>query len=137
MNSIDCADLDTTFRDCLFREDEPRDSAVLVEGITVGKFGLHPDRLESYRPAVEQWLACLPKTFRRSGDGSGGGWSFLQACMTDDGTQWGEHHNMEQLFVLAIGLGLAEWQLPRNTWAMLPGGMPYVSIDVPSKEATT
>jgi hypothetical protein len=37
---------------------------------------------------------------------------------------------MEQLFQLGIGLGLAKWQLPPEMWGVLPGGMPYVVIEV-------
>ncbi len=116
---IDASKLDAVFRDCLFRDDEPLDDAVLVEGI-ISRYGLHPTRLESHREEVVGLLGLLPRKFRRSVDG---GWSFLEACRQEDGRHWGEHRNMEQLFVLGIGLGSAEWLTPRE-----PGEMPYVVI---------
>jgi hypothetical protein len=101
------------------------EGCVEVEGI-MSRFGLHPQRLEDHRTEVGAWLMALPHTFRKS---SGGGWSFLNACHDEDGNQWGEHRNMEQLFVLGIALGLARWLLPRDMWPAFPGGMPYVGID--------
>ena len=40
---------------------------------------------------------------------------------------------MEQLFVLGMGLGLVKYGLPRSMWNVLPGGMPYISIDLLSE----
>jgi len=40
------------------------------------------------------------------------------------------HQIVEELFCLAMGLGLAECQLPREMWSMFPGGMPYYVINV-------
>ncbi len=99
-------------------------NAIIVRGITK-TFGFHPDRLESHRTQVREWLELLPHKFRKSG---GGGWSFLNACNEDTGEQWGEHRDMEHLFCLAIGLGLAKWVAPRDMWGVFPGGMPYVVI---------
>lgn len=116
------------FLDCLYREEEipnpevASESAVLVEGIT-GRFGLHPERLESHRDGVRANIAALPDPFFRD---SGGGWSFLNLCMNKDGQQWGEHGTMQELVVLAIGLGLASYEMPREMWSVLPGGVPYV-----------
>jgi len=128
---IDASKLEEAFRDCLFKDEEitggqPPADAVLVEGI-VNKFGFHPERLESHRQEIYDWLKQLPHPFRET---EGGGWSFLKACDDAEGQQWGEHRNMEQLFCLGMGLGLAKSQLPRDLWAALPGGMPYYSIAV-------
>jgi hypothetical protein len=118
------------FMDCLYTEEEskgmtePPDDSVIVDGI-LHKFALHPGRLESHREQVRELLKELPSTFQASG---GGGWSFLQACMTIDGDHWGEHRNMEQLFVLGIGLKLAQWLSDRSLWRAMPGGMPYVVV---------
>jgi hypothetical protein len=68
----------------------------------------------------------LPSSFKKD---IGGGWSFLQACETKDGVQWGEHRNMEQLFVLGMALGKVRYCLPRDLWQVLPGGMPYLVIE--------
>jgi hypothetical protein len=123
-------------RDSLFRYDEaprtedgrPRDpeDAVIVEGV-IGRFGFHPGRLESHRQDVTDMLRELPDTFKKRG---GGGMSFLNMCLTKTGHQWGEHHDMDDLLCLAIGLKLGEIQVPREMWSALPGGFPYVVFDV-------
>jgi hypothetical protein len=46
------------------------------------------------------------------------------------GNHWGEHINMNELCVLAIGLKLGNWCLPREMWTAFPGGMPYIGFDV-------
>lgn len=129
---IDTRKIDEMLTDCLLNEDEIVDNApkdgieiVKVEGI-VHKFGLHKERLESHREDVAAMLDQLPDSFHAK---SGGGMSFLNACVDKNDHQWGEHRNMEALFVLGIGLGLAKWCLPRSMWSALPGGMPYVAIN--------
>jgi hypothetical protein len=135
--SIDSTAVEAAFLDCLFRDEEitdgvPNIAPVVVEGI-VSKFGFEPTRLESHRAEVSAWLSMLPAEFLK---GVGGGWSFLNACNDRDGEQWtGFHQRVEQLFALGIGLGLASWQLPREMWEVLPGGMPYVVVDVPEAQS--
>jgi hypothetical protein len=130
--TIDAAAVESTFLDCLFRDKElidgtPIKPPVIAEGILT-KAGFHPDRLEQHRDEVTSWLRMLPIEFQSDG---GGGWSFLNACDDRNGVQWtGEHRRMDQLFILGIGLGIARWLLPRNMWSALPGGMPYVIVDV-------
>ena len=134
METIDPEAVGAAFSDCLFRDDEmvdgvPTPAPVAVEGVSA-RVGFHPGRLEAHRAQVAGWLALLPDQFRASG---GGGWSFLNACDDRNGVQWtGLHMRMDQLFALGIGLGLARWQLPRDMWEALPGGMPYVVVDVPA-----
>lgn len=131
--TISAEAVEVAFLDCLYKQEELEElppgevpvGVVAVEGI-VGKYGFHPERLESKRPAVLTWLQALPTEFHKTG---GGGWSFLNACNQADGRQWtGMHRRMEQLFCLAVGLGLAECQLPREAWSALPGGMPYYVV---------
>ncbi len=114
------------FRDCLFRDGEDTSNHVVAEGIT-RNVGFHPDRLNGHKAEIEQMLDELPDGFKRSG---GGGWSFLNACEDKHGNQWtGLHQTMEQLFQLGIAIGKAEYQLPRDMWSTLPGGMPYLIIN--------
>jgi len=118
--------------DCLYDGDKelvdgkPPENAVLVEGI-VRKFGFHPERLESHRQEVKDILNQMPDSFHKD---KGGGWSFLNLCMTKDGQHWGEHPSMEALVALAVGLGMASYCLPRAMWSLFPGGMPYIQFDV-------
>lgn len=123
---IDAQELETVFISCLFTDDEPIEDAVEVEGI-MARFGFHPGRLEASREQVKGWLAQLPDSFHKH---SGGGMSFLNACMTRDDEHWGEHPSMDRLFCLGIGLGMAKCLMPREVWSALPGGMPYYMVDL-------
>ena len=109
------------FMDCLFNEGEDTTNHVKVEGIT-RMFGLHPQRLEEKRKLVTALLAELPAEFKE-------GWTFLNLCTTKDGEQWTDMHRIcEELVVMAIGLGLMEYCMPREMWEILPGGVPYLMI---------
>ena len=132
---IDPEAVRAAFVSCLYTGDELRGmkkgevpkGAVIVEGIR-SRYGFHPKRLEEKRFQVKRWLKALPHSFREK---SGEGWSFLQACTQENGVQWtGLHERMEQLFCLAMGLGLAKCLASREMWTALPGGMPYYSISV-------
>jgi hypothetical protein len=127
---IDSTEVETALFYCLYEDDELEGKdgefsalkdSVQVEGVTT-KFGFHPQRLEEQREKVKTWLMALPVTFRKD---NGGGGSFLQACMQENGVQWGEHMHIEQLFALGMGLGLVKCILPRPLWRILPGQMPY------------
>ena len=72
------------FMDC-FPEDSNREKAVIVEGI-LNNFGFDYLKLEKYKSEICELLNELPTQFQEE---SGGGWSFLQACMTKDNHQWG------------------------------------------------
>jgi hypothetical protein len=116
--------------DCLYRSEELQglkdgaapEGAILVPGIT-HDFGFHPERLQAHKDEVLSFIEQLPVNFLRE---PGGGWSFLNLCMTKDDEQWGEHLDCEALYVLAAGLKLAGFCLPKKMWEILPGGMPYV-----------
>ena len=128
---IDPSQIETVLRDCLFDPAESTSDAVVVEGIRA-TFHFHPRRLESHAPQIQRWLMALPHGFRRH---EGGGWTFLNACMDEDGNQWGEHRDMDVLFSLGLGLGLVKPVLPREMWDVLPGGMPYYVIEDQITEA--
>lgn len=119
--------VDSIFMDCLFEEDteENKKKAIMVEGI-ISKFGLNPDAIKKHKGDVYSMLKQLPKMFQKNG---GGGWSFLNACNREDGTQWtGLHATMEQLVVLGIASGYVKYTMPREMWKVLPGGVPYFSV---------
>jgi hypothetical protein len=119
------------FEDCLFRDEEIKAAGgenppfIGAEGITM-KVGFHPQRLESHRADVSSMLSDLSDDFMHN---KGGGMSFLNGCVTKSGEQWGEHQNMEQLFMLGMALGLVRSLMPRTMWRMLPGGMPYYVVN--------
>lgn len=128
MSKLSSAAVNAAFMSCLFTDEEVKDEsitakAVVVEGI-VHTVGLHPERLESKREEVKAMLSELPDQFFAS---KGGGWTFLNLGETKAGEHWtGLQQIMEQLCMLAIGLKLGEWCVPRSVWPALPGGVPYV-----------
>lgn len=126
--------VDNCMKDCLYKEEEllqdprrPPADAIIVEGI-MNTFAFHPNRLETHRGELRRILCGFPDEFYIDG---GGGWSFLNFCMTKDGDQWGEHYNMEQLMCLGIALRLVKYNMDRSFWNVMPGGMPYFTICIP------
>lgn len=122
VTAANMAELTTNaFMDCLFKEGEDTTNYVKVEGLT-SMFGLHPQRLEEKRELVTALFSELPANFKE-------GWTFLNLCITKDGEQWTNMQRIcEQLVVMAIGLELMEYCMPREMWAILPGGVPYLII---------
>ena len=116
--------VNSIFTSCLYEDGEATDNAIMVEGI-VSKFGFHPDRLKLHEKEIMELLLQLPKQFQQK---TGGGWTFLNACMTESGTQWGEHLNIEQLLTLGLATKKVKYLVPREMWSALPGGMPYFCI---------
>lgn len=111
--------------DCMFKDGEDISDAKIAEGV-ITKFGFHPSRLESHRIEIGELLAELPEQFQQS---KGGGWSFLNACMTKDDDQWGEHRDIDQLLCLGIAIDQAKILMSREMWSAFPGGMPYFSVN--------
>lgn len=103
----------------------PPADAVIVRGVQ-HRYGFHPDRLEEARPLIVATIQELAPSFRIDGPVAGGGWSFLNLPFDAKDQQWGEHENAEMLLVLALGLKLARYVLPRAMWHVLPGEVPYV-----------
>lgn len=123
--------IDQIFRDCLYRDEEITpgvvpEGAILVSSV-IAKYGFNPTRLEKYRKEIIDQLSGLPDQFRED---KGGGWSFLNGAMNNEGEQWGEQSNVDQLLALGIAIGRAKIQIPRELWSSLPGGVPYFSINV-------
>ncbi len=117
--------VEKTFLDCLFKGSEDTSTHIRAEGV-ITNVGFHPERLESYRPAIEEMLSELPNEFQQSG---GGGWSFLNACNDRHGNQWTDlHRTIEHLILLGIAIGKVKLQLPRAVWKALPGGVPYFVV---------
>lgn len=118
--------VDDLMTKCLFTGDEPLENAVEVEGI-VNRYAFHPERVAENADEIGALLAELPDEFQAKG---GGGWTFLNACQDRAGRQWtGLHQQMERLFALGIAAGKARWMMPREMWDVLPGNVPYVSVN--------
>ena len=119
-----------TLLDCLFQDSELVDGKPPVEPVRapciMRTFGLHPERLEGHRAKVAGFLRRMQDPFFSD---KGAGWSFLQMCETRDGELWAEHRTCDELLALGIGLGMVRFLVPRDVWAALPGGVPYLVID--------
>ena len=120
--------------DCLFDDDVEidennlPDNCIVIEGI-LNSYGLKREGLEQHKDDIISMVNQLPTEFIE-----GGGWSFLNMCMRNDGEQWtGFHWTQEQLLVLGIGVGAMQILLPREVWNLLPGGMPYVAVTTKEK----
>lgn len=124
MKTLTAQNVEEILKDCLFKEGEDPSNAVKAEAV-VSSFGFHPQRLAAHGPAIWEMLSQLPEQFKETG---GGGWSFLNACMTQTGDQWGEHRNIDQLLALGIASKQARILFPREMWSALPGGMPYFVV---------
>ena len=126
---LSAARVEEVFADCLAAGEQSHPT-ITVQGI-VHTAHFEMAALDRYKAEIGAMLAQLPTEFRLPQDGGGGGWSFLNACNDRDGHQWtGLHRTMEQLFLLGIGTGQADWCMPREMWEVLPGGMPYVVVTV-------
>ena len=113
------------FMSCLFKDGEPTDKAVMVEGITMN-VGFNPERIAASAAEIRAVASeIVGDDFIR---GKGGGMSFLRLCETRAGEMWGEHRNCQELMLLCIASGVANYLLPRSVWAMLPGAVPYVEF---------
>lgn len=128
---IDSKEVDDIFMDCLFKDDElvdgkPEGGFKIGEGVML-RTGFHPGRLQSHEQKIIDILSELPDDFKSSG---GGGMSFLNLCMDKTGHQWGEHRNCDQLIALGNAIGKVKFPLPREVWSSLPGGVPYLMIDL-------
>lgn len=110
------------FTDCLFTIED--DFSITVEGI-ITNYKFSTNKLNFYNNEIYNLLLELPEQFQEN---IGGGWTFLNACYDKNNKQWGEHIDMERLFVLGIGIKKVESLLPREMWNILPGGVPYYKI---------
>lgn len=105
---------------------------VHVEGI-VESARFDKPALADHAEQIAALLLELPDEFMVS---KGGGWSFLNACFDRHGEQWtGFHRTMDRLFMLGMGIGMVECQLPREMWDALPGCMPYYVVKDPPRTA--
>lgn len=114
-----------TFMYLLFKEGESTENYILGEGC-ISKVGFHPDRLIEKESDITEMLNQLPDEFKTSG---GGGMSFLNLCNDKEGNQWCDlHQTMDELVTMGIATKKASFVMPREFWAILPGGMPYVVV---------
>ena len=88
-------------------------------------------KVTDHREEIRMMLDELPKQFRQS---HGGGWTFLNMVTRRDGSQWGEQQQAEWLLLMGLAAGLIKYLVPKDSWNIFPGRVPYlVYLDTPSK----
>lgn len=117
--------VNTILIDCLYKNDEDTTNHVKASGVKLNII-FNPNKLKEHKQKIEDMLNQLPDQFHKN---KGGGWSFLHACRTNKGVQWGNHSNIDELLCLGIAIEKAEIQLPREMWKSFPGEMPYITIN--------
>lgn len=118
---LTCQAVEEIFFDCFLKPDteiSQDGTTALVPYIHVTAitqdFGFSPERVDKHAPKIKALLDCLDDKFKID---AGGGWTFLNACFTKEGEQWGEHQNMEQLMAIGIAAGYVGYLLPKAMWA--------------------
>lgn len=119
--------------DCFFKNGEDTSNHVKGQGIR-GPMGFNPVRLEHHKADIQSLLNQLPNEFMETG---GGGYSFLNGCMTSNGNQWGEQSNVDELICLGVAIGKVSFPMPREMWSFLPGGMPYFVVHNRQEKSVT
>jgi hypothetical protein len=85
-------------------------------------------KLHGYREEIIRMLLSLPAGFR-SDVGEGG--SVGNMIERGDGVIWSvDMADIEKLVALGIASGLMNFCAPREVWHMLPGGLPYVRVEI-------
>jgi hypothetical protein len=120
--------VNTIFTTCFVpKENAHNDSLSLIEGSGCGgTYSFIGDLLMNERETIKKMLLELPKPFMKSSHCQG--WSFMEACVTREGIQWGEHINIEQLITMGNALKLVTFPFPEKMWHTLPGSMPYIEV---------
>lgn len=113
------------FLDCLFNDGEDTSNHVKAEAVKLN-VGFHPGRLESHKEEIKEILNELPDQFKKD---SGGGWTFLNACVRSDDEQWGDQSSVDQLVALGLATGQVAFLMERPLWPSFPGGMPYFVVN--------
>lgn len=122
--NLTAANVESTLKYCLFNNGEDTTEHKIGEGVRL-RAGFHPGRLDEKKEDILTLCKQLPTQFIEEG-----GWSFLNACITNEGIQWGEHSDVDNLLAIGTAAGCLEYLMPRELWQSLPGGMPYFKIVV-------
>jgi hypothetical protein len=121
---LSAANVKDVLLDCMFKKGEDASHYIKASGI-LHDYGFHPNRLDANKWKVRELLSQLPTSFMCD---KGGGASFLDACMTNEDNQWGQHPDIEYLVCLGIALRLVIYCMDRQLWSSMPGGVPYFTV---------
>lgn len=125
MKKLTADNVHETVMMCLFGATEKTTDAIIVEGFRLN-IGFDPARLEKYKSDIIDMLSQLPERFMEN---SGGGWSFLNASINNQGAQWcNDHGTVDELLCLGLAIDRIAYNMPRMLWESLPGWMPYFYV---------
>jgi hypothetical protein len=110
---------------CLQKMSENGRRGVRVEAISI-RVTFDAVRLLEIRSNIKHALDQLPTGFTQS---LGGGLSFTAMKFNRQFRIWSYNpRSQEELLALSMGLGLADFLVPRDVWHLLPGQTPFVVI---------
>lgn len=129
MTELTVPNVERIFKSCLFdkgyTQEDISERGIKCEGVVVRAM-LDDIKVNEYRTEILDMLSQLPDKFVRS---KGGGASFLAMCRKKDGSPWaGEHRYVDILVCLGIAVKELHYCLPRESWHILPGSVPYIVI---------
>jgi hypothetical protein len=94
----------------------------------LGKHTFNVRRLHAHREEIIRMLLSLPAGFRADEREGGSVGAMIQR---GDGSVWStDMKDIEALIALGMANGLMTFCAPRDKWDRLPGGLPYVRIEI-------
>ncbi len=122
---LNASNVENVLKDCLFNEGENTNDAIRVQGVRLD-IGFKPEKIELNKTDIKAMLLQLPEEFMKS---KGKGYSFLAAINTNEGEQWAQHSDVDNLLVLGLATKLIQYNVPRGFWGIFPDGMPYFTVN--------
>ena len=115
----------TTYEKCY--RDETFQGGIRVEAWMLAHT-FSSKQLDKHREDIIKMLLALQPGYRT--DIKGGG-SVVSMIFRGDNSMWTDDHtDIEKLLALGLALNLVSFCAPRDKWAALPGGLPYVRIEI-------
>lgn len=113
------------YESCLHNKALAEDEPIVIGAGVLVRAAFAKSVLEENKENIVSLCSQLRPPFYKD---VGGGWSFLNMCMTDKDVHWGEHRSCDMLVCLALAAGIAEYPLPRNMWDATRERVPYITF---------
>lgn len=111
------------------RNENPTNPRLTTVAAWMFKHTLSIRRLQEHREEIIRMLLSLHDDFRA--DSRGGGGSVVMAMVRGNGKRWTDDpKDVEKLIALGLGVGLLTFPAPREQWSRLPGGLPYIRVEI-------
>ncbi len=110
-----------------YRPENTRLNTTMVDGVLL-RHTFSIRMIQRSREEIIRLLLSLPEGFRAD---IGQGGSVLALIQRADKTFWtSDVSDTEKLIALGLASGLLNFCAARENWSKLPGGMPYVRIEI-------